>query len=137
MYKIILLYVLALIPLFKSCNKIEDTNNHLTQNCISVDSLHRLSNIYLEDNNEFTASDYISMTKIYNTLSINDSLLKLKYFMDFYGHYKNIYLFKCIEILEMHIGKGMCYYSKKYNIYIGGPLKPNNSQYNLCSYGIR
>ncbi len=91
----------------------------------------------LEKMKMVTSSMYIStdeaivMTRIFNTLNVYREM-RVKDAPNNYGAFYEIffrkYFFKIVEIIDGKIAKGMSYYSKKFNLYIGG-LEHQNSQY--------
>ncbi len=74
-------------------------------------------------------SDHLYMVRLYNTLSVNSKFLSQDKCSEFYHLYSDEILRVSVTVLEAKITKGWAYYSKKYNVYIGGPEFHANSQY--------
>lgn len=82
----------------------------------------------MDTNGSLNTIDLIVIVRIYNTLIERN----LKDEKGIYQKFSRLFSAKYIEIaannLEATVTKGMCYYSKKYDLYIGG--KPHqNSMY--------
>lgn len=77
-----------------------------------------------------TLQDYINMVRVYNTLEMRNLVSQQKTYMEFMKLFTTKYLELAAKKLESTLTKGMCYYSQKYNLYIGG--KPHeNSMYKI------
>lgn len=78
-----------------------------------------------------STDEAIVMVRIFNTLNIYRDM-RVKDAPNNYGAFYEIffkkYFFIIVKIIDGKIAKGMSYYSKKFNIYIGG-LEHQNSQY--------
>jgi hypothetical protein len=81
-------------------------------------------------NGELNQLDYIAMVRIYNTLEINNLISEKKTYDEFMNSFIPKFLLKAEKELEATLSKGMSYYSKKYNLYIGGKYH-NNSIYKI------
>ena len=111
----------------KSEIKNSNTQTKITMNIkdssfVSPTEFNKLINSSIEKCNQFeklNVQDFILMTRLYNTISINNEYLNNANCKLFYNLYKEKIIHKCIEILDAKITKGMCYYSKKHDIYIG------------------
>ena len=68
-----------------------------------------------------STDECITMVRLYNTIGYcfsDSSDATLKSFMDVYW---NNYLQQCVSQLNAKLSKGMGFYSKEHNLYIGGP----------------
>jgi hypothetical protein len=89
---------------------------------MSVDKI----NVLYSDNKMSAKDDFILSVRIYNTLVMNymtDSDDRYKIFYDFFSRQ---YLEKTLTELDASLSRGMAFYSKKYNIYIGGKRDANS-----------
>lgn len=78
-----------------------------------------------------STDEAIVMVRIFNTLNVYRDM-RVKDAPNNYGAFYEIffkkYFFIIVKIIDGKIAKGMSYYSKKLNLYIGG-LEHQNSQY--------
>ena len=87
-------------------------------------SVDRLNALY-SNNHIRSKEDFILSVRVYNTLTMNHMVNdneKHKQFCDFFTKK----LERTIRALRASISKGMGYYSKKYNIYLGGHPDANS-----------
>ncbi len=80
-----------------------------------------------------STDEAIVMVRIFNTLNVYREM-RVKNAPNNYGAFYEIffkkYFFKIVKIIDGKIAKGMSYYSKKFNLYVGG-FEHQNSQYNI------
>lgn len=85
---------------------------------------------FILSNDTMKLEDAVDMVRIYNTISHNVSLLKednnSKYVKLFFGKHSE----EASHLLKALPTKGMAYYSKDYDLYIGGPPH-TNSKYEI------
>jgi hypothetical protein len=75
--------------------------------------------------------DYMVMIRLFNTIEENELTdTKSKTFRDLFFPSA---IGEAAKAIDAGIGKGMCYYSKKYDLYIGGSPH-QNSQYLISEY---
>lgn len=84
----------------------------------------------LKRENNINKDDFVTMIRLFNTIEIlHSSDLTYVKFRDLF--FPN-YIPKASKAINATLSKGMCYYSKEFNIYIGG--KPHqNSQFFITS----
>lgn len=86
----------------------------------------------LSSTNEIVIDDYILLVRIYNTIEVNTMQDKKENYEKFIKLFVPVHIEKAEKKLEATVTKGMAYYSKKYDIYIGG--RPhNNSMFRLMT----
>ncbi|SHN29604.1 hypothetical protein SAMN05216311_108226 [Chitinophaga sp. CF418] len=85
----------------------------------------------MENSDSLDLSTTITFIKIFNTIAKNRELKrsdpKYQVFEDLF---RKKYLDISCKVIEGDIGRGMSYYSKKHDLYIGGPVHLN-SQYHI------
>lgn len=86
---------------------------------------------FMKSNNVPSVEQSILLSRIFNTISMNNKLLEIEQCKDFQSVFLKQYAAKCANILDAKLTKGLAYYSSKYDIYIGGA--PNeNSVIGIC-----
>ena len=85
---------------------------------------------FIIEKDTMNIDDAIDMVRLFNTISHNEDLQKNEnnksYLKLFFGHYSEA----SAKLLKALPTKGMAYYSKDFDIYIGGPPH-SNSMYNI------
>lgn len=79
---------------------------------------------------DFSPLENVDMVRIWNTIESKHLAPTDEIFRDYAKLYVAEFLAESARKLEATVSKGMCFYSKKYDLYIGG--KPHwNSEYTL------
>ena len=91
------------------------------------DSLIVNSTSLINDSKELTIDNYIEIVRLVNTIEKNNLFDDYKEFRDLY--YLKVFK-KAVHVLEASIWKGGCFYSEKYDIFIGGKTQ-RNSQFTI------
>lgn len=134
-YKCFLLTLLINFLVFESCNGQNHQQMKTSGNIgipiskKSFDSLVVHSTSTLESKKEnISTDDFITMIRLYNTITVLH--LTDKKSAKFINLFTPGYLGKAAKAINATISKGMSYYSKELDLYIGG--KPHhNSQFNI------
>jgi len=132
-YKCLLFVFVMNLLTFESCNgqnhqKVKNSNNiGIPILKRSFDSLVGKSVSLLEGKTEtIDRDDFITMIRLYNTITVLH--LSDKKYTQFINLFVPDNLGKAAKVINATISKGMSYYSKEFDLYIGG--KPHhNSQF--------
>jgi hypothetical protein len=80
----------------------------------------------MESGVELSTEDYVTMARLWNTILFRhldqDNELFRRYNTAFFPHY----IERIANSLDAMVSKGMSYYSKTYDLYIGGKPHPNS-----------
>jgi len=88
----------------------------------SVDELNKL----YTNNASLKRSDYILSVRIYNTIAMNNLINANSEYKTFYEFFSRKYLGQTARALHAKMAKGFCFYSKKYDLFIGGEPHANS-----------
>ena len=86
--------------------------------------------VYMDSCDNLKIQDFIIIARIYNTIEMNNLNDTKESYKIFINKFTSKYLNLVIKGLEATLTKGMCYYSKKYDLFIGGEPH-NNSMYRI------
>lgn len=81
-------------------------------------------------NSEFNTDDFVTMTRVWNTISANYLEETDPLYGDFAAVFFPSYVRQASQTLGALPSKGMALYAKEYDLFIGGPPH-ENSQYQL------
>ena len=79
----------------------------------------------------FTTDEYIDIVRIYNTISLNRLRERDNIFKEFDDIFSKTYLNNIVNIFDAKLSRGLGFYSKKYDIDIGGAAPNKNSIFKL------
>lgn len=100
---------------------------------VSTSKFNTLVNLYsskiMSDDTLFNTKDYITMLRIFNTIRTNEGLVKQ--YENYYDLHRKKMFGKIIVELEMSIWPTKSFYSKKYNLFVGGISQHANSYYKI------
>jgi hypothetical protein len=102
------------------------TENHFN---LLVDSL---LNKFKIDGSEDSIVDYLNLIKVINTIRFNFLESKKSSYNELINIFYKYYFDKTIKITDAEVSIGLGYYSKQYDIYIGGK-KNNNSMFKILN----
>jgi hypothetical protein len=105
----------------------------MKNNCMEIGKLefeYLIKNEFdlMQKNDSLTIEKAIIRIRIYNTIAHNTNLQLAEDYKQYNAIFFEKYIEKSAQILEALPSRGMSYYSKKYNLYIGG-IPHKNSQY--------
>lgn len=87
--------------------------------------VERINGLY-ETGKIHKLKDFILSVRIHNTISMNSLNLEALKYNSFDENFVNRYLDQTIKVLGAKVSKGLGFYSKKYDIFIGGPKHRNS-----------
>lgn len=103
------------------------------EHCIGKTEFEKLVSVYTEytgNNDTLSFEDIVIMIRLYNTIT-HDTLLNKS--DGNYAGFTKVFMLQFAEVaakrIEAYPTKGMAYYSKKYDLYIGGPPHANSQYY--------
>jgi hypothetical protein len=79
-----------------------------------------------ERHSEFSQKDYITLVRIWNTISINNLQAEKGHYLEFYNlFYTDLFKLACTE-LQATLTKGLAFYSAEHDLWFGGTLNENS-----------
>jgi len=100
---------------------------------MKYDAFNTLVEKYLSrmrEGEDFDSDEHLELVRIWNTIESNQLSEVDKLFQEYSERYVSKYLQISATKLDATVTKGMCFYSQKHDVFIGG--KPHqNSQYKL------
>jgi hypothetical protein len=79
-----------------------------------------------ESHPEFSLKDYITLVRIWNTISINNLQAEEEHYLEFYNlFYTDLFKLACTE-LQATLTKGLAFYSEEHDLWFGGTLNENS-----------
>lgn len=100
---------------------------------MDTETFHSLVRQYLDHilaNDELDTDDFVTMTRLWNTISVNYLEESDPLYGDFATAFFPDYVRRASHALGALPTKGMALYAKEYDLFIGGPPH-ENSQYQL------
>lgn len=110
-------------------NQVVFKNNDTVITCITEQNLINKIDSYTTKwkvGEDMIDAQYIEIIKLYNTISWNDGTLENEKFKNFYNLVRTEILSVAIHKLNARLSTGMGYYSKKYDLRIGGSMNSNS-----------
>jgi hypothetical protein len=89
-------------------------------------SVDRINELYSSGNISLKR-DFILSVRIYNTITLDRMINENERYKLFYDNFTTEYFPKTVEKLKASLSKGMTFYSKKYDLYIGGQRHANSA----------
>jgi hypothetical protein len=119
-----MLLILVLMAFEPSCGSQQCTGIPINTEEFN-NSVRKINNLYSSQKIENT-EDYILSVRIANTLVIRGLLEESEEYKFFYENFTEKFLMQTVNALGAKLSKGMSYYSRKYDLNIGGEAHSNS-----------